>query len=331
LRASRKGAEDARRAFEGEQPVDPEDPSDMRNSQPYENPVTDWLNKNLGLGKAGDRSTDLADSEGNAYRAERDRRMQAMQDAALQKLIDVMSRRKGLEDQPLTAAGRTPRGKAARAAAVDRAREDETNANEDVRRAEQFRAGRSKDVDANVARLKQVTAELRGTRSAIAMGKPGETGHAFKSKPGVGTEANASEVMGAGGGAGKRGFGFGEVPTAGMGKAWSKQFMVEMQPAGPLITQQLADGMKGAQGQTDGAAQQIGEGVKGKLSSVEAASAGQKIMADFAAGITSSGAQAIAAAQTVASGVKAALSGAGGTRSASLGSVVSSGLHDGVT
>jgi TP901 family phage tail tape measure protein len=123
-------------------------------------------------------------------------------------------------------------------------------------------------------------------------------------------------------------FGFG---AGGAAADQLKQAMeIDLGPAGMTLGEKLAGGLKSSQGQTDGAAQQIGEGIKGKLSSVEAGSAGQKIMADFAAGITSGGAAAVAAAEGVAARVKAAMGAGGGARSASLASVSSAALHDGV-
>jgi TP901 family phage tail tape measure protein len=84
------------------------------------------------------------------------------------------------------------------------------------------------------------------------------------------------------------------------GVGMKKMLDVDIGDAGLTIAEKRAQGLKAGQGQTDGAAQQIGEGVKQKLSSVEAASAGQKVVADYAAGITAGGGAAVAAAEAVA-------------------------------
>lgn len=108
-------------------------------------------------------------------------------------------------------------------------------------------------------------------------------------------------------------------------------YNVDLQPAGALMTEQIAAGIKSAQGQTDGAAQQIGDGVKGKLATVDAAAAGQQAMASFAQGITAGGQQAVAAARQVAAQVQSALNvKVAGLGAGSVRSKVGGALHDGV-
>jgi hypothetical protein len=76
-----------------------------------------------------------------------------------------------------------------------------------------------------------------------------------------------------------------------------------------------------------GAAQAAGEGVKQRLSSVDASAAGQQVAASYAAGILAGSDQAVRAAQTLAGRVKAAMAGSG----AGSGSRLTHALHDGVT
>lgn len=106
-------------------------------------------------------------------------------------------------------------------------------------------------------------------------------------------------------------------------------FNVDLQPAAESVMLKYAAGIAGSQGAVDGAAQQVGEGVKGKLAAVDAGAAGQQAMASFAQGIAAGGAQAVAAAQRVAAQVQSALAVkvAGG---ASVRSRTSGALHDGV-
>jgi TP901 family phage tail tape measure protein len=271
----------------------------------------------IGLGEAGKRQQDIRSAEVVAYLLERERRYESMENATLQRLAEAMRWRQAIENQPLTRTGQTERGRAARAAAVDRARQDELNANEDVRRIAQLRAGRNND---DRERLLQAAEELRivrGQLAALKMGAP------LAPKD---TGTSLGDIMPAGGaGSGRLGFGLGGAKTL------KDQLSVDLRPAGALITQQLADGMRGAQGQTDGAADQIGQAVKARLAAVDGYAAGQQAASTFAAGIRSGMEQAVQAAESGAARVKAALQGAGAaTRQASLRATQSGGLHDGV-
>lgn len=181
------------------------------------------------------------------------------------------------------------------------------------------------------------------------MGRQTAPGREITASPGAGIKTSAEEAIGGkGAGPGRLGFGSptGGPTPAGVGSLdWAKApkataedlkklFEIDLGPAGMTLAEKLAQGLKAGQTQTDGAAQQIGEGVKQKLSSVEAASAGQKVAADFAAGITAGGGAAVAAAEAVAAKVKSVFanagSGSGGGGRFALNNAMSAGLHDGV-
>jgi TP901 family phage tail tape measure protein len=323
------GEEAARRQFETNVPREGDE---VINRQMREN--GEWFGATIkrlfGMGEGGARDTDLQREHATAYQLEMEKRMQAMERAAAEKLGEAFGLRQAMEAQPETAASRTPRGKAARGAALNRAMGDELNANEDVRRAQQFRAGKERDA----AEVRQMSADLKALTITLGARKI-ETGQvqarSFVAKPGSGAAAQPGDV-----GIGNLGKGSGL--QFGIGGPIAQDILqslkVEMKPAGELISGQLADGLKAGQGQTDGAAQQIGEGVKQKLSSVEAASAGQKVAADFAAGITAGGGAAVAAAEAVAAKVKSVFAnaggGAGGGGRFALQNVLSSAQHDGI-
>jgi hypothetical protein len=144
-------------------------------------------------------------------------------------------------------------------------------------------------------------------------------------------------------GRGLSSFGLGGASTAGAGKDWKgaakgtvedlKKIMeIDLGPAGMTITEKLANGIKAGQGNVEGAAQQIGEGVKGKLAAVDAQADGLKVAQGYAQGILSGAGAVSAAAQQLASAAKAGFAGGGsGGGNFALRNVLSSSTNDGVT
>lgn len=106
---------------------------------------------------------------------------------------------------------------------------------------------------------------------------------------------------------------------------------VDLQPAAESNMMTYVNGIRAGQPGVDGATQQIGEGVKGKLSAVDGSAAAAQAMSTYAQGIAAHGDQAVAEAQKVAARVQAALTvkvaglGGGGVRARTGGA-----LHDGV-
>lgn len=171
-----------------------------------------------------------------------------------------------------------------------------------------------KDEDPQIERLKMLR-DLGDRRAADKLNKPalderGEGGLSRDIRPSAGAPA--------------------KVPTPPVRPADLRaQFEVDLQPAIESQMLKYADTIRAGQVGAEAAAQQVGEGVKGKLAAVDAGAAGQQAMVSFAQGITAGGAQAVAAAQRVAAQVQSALAVkvAGG---ASVRSRTSGALHDGV-
>ena len=181
--------------------------------------------------------------------------------------------------------------------------------------------------------------------SATRIGRKFGVGRDFKAAPGAGAATSADDAIGGKGAtSGRLGFGIGGAATAGAGNtSWTnvakataddlrKVLEVDIGPAGMTLAEKLAEGLKAGQPRTDGAAQQLGDGVKQKLGAVDAAAEGQKVGQSFAQGMLAAVPAVAAAAEKLAGAAKGAMAGAGagGGGRFALNNAMSAGLHDGV-